>query len=123
MKKVQITAVVFNTKKLADAVGEWMNANTYTISESRNTVSISNRGIVFEKSEDCISIEFDGGYKSQNGFTYTFKTIGENSIMTFKGLEKDYGYGDIRQMLSTCEVSSQVEMVELNMVEKPWPKA
>jgi hypothetical protein len=42
--------------------------------------------------------------------------------MVFKGHERDYGYGEIRNILAGCVVSDLVEITNLVLATKVWPK-
>lgn len=123
MEKVVITTTVENAMAVTDSFDSW--AKSVGLSDPGDAVEIKvpYRNIIIKRldSKTVLSLDFDGGYTSDKGFTYEFSLFDTDMKMVFKGNERDYGYGDIRQILSGCKVSEIVEMSNITVISKAWP--
>ena len=124
MQKVIITTTVKNSEAVCEGFEAWAKAMGVESLGDSNEVKVPNRQIVIRRMDrqTILCVDFDGGYTVDAGFTYEFNLQDEDMKMVFKGHERDYGYGDIRHIMSGCEVSEVVEITNLVLATKIWPK-
>ena len=121
MSKVKIIAINSNPGILHASSEKRLEANTSVKNEDNNTMAVIGRDIVFHGTSGGLFINFDGGYKTDKGFTYTILLKGGFAELIFKGNRQDYGYGDIRQILDGIEISEKVEITSIVFARMAWP--